>query len=131
MTVTQALLQGAKELSSLTCAAHYAELAAVLHFPEGAAAELAGDCFGRPYDMWPYDTADEMIERDPWPLLKYPPACSEVNKGSNFEQRLIRRHKAVCLVVKTPWNVCRSGLYVRSANRAQRNGEYIPRLAPL
>ena len=74
----QALLQGAKEQDSLTCAAHYAELAAVLHFPDTSAKELSSDCFVRAYKLWPFDTADEVVEDDPWPLLKCPAATSEV-----------------------------------------------------
>lgn len=75
----QALLQGAKECDSLTCAAHYAELAAALHFPDTAARELSSDTFARAYDQWPHDTADEVVEKDPWLLLNLPSGTAEVH----------------------------------------------------
>ena len=68
----QAFLQGAKELDSLTCAAHYAQLAVILQLPGDAGPELASDYFARPYNQWLADTADKVVSQDPWPLITYP-----------------------------------------------------------
>ena len=74
----QALLQGAKELGSITCAAHYAQLASLLSFPGDTAPEICSDYFAVPYLEWPCDTADEVVQGDPWPLLSYPAGRTQV-----------------------------------------------------
>ena len=68
--VLQALLRGAKDLGSLTCAAHYAQLSALLCFPGGTALEISNQYFLRSYDAWPGNTDDELVPSDPWPVLK-------------------------------------------------------------
>jgi hypothetical protein len=78
------------------CAAHYAELAALLHFPGDTADELSSDCFARPYDKWPCDTADELVQKDPWPLLNCPVGSSEVRSTACMLPLLHPGSNAAC-----------------------------------
>lgn len=74
----QVLLRGAKELGSLTCAAHYAQLTAGLCFPGTAAQELSSDLFSLRLDQFPIDATESVILNDPWPLLIYPTGGAKV-----------------------------------------------------
>lgn len=59
-------------MGSLTCAAHYAQLASGLCYPGTAAQELSSGLFSLPFDQFLVNATENILLNDPWPLLSYP-----------------------------------------------------------